>query len=116
MPPTKSPASTTAPQLSMTPVPPVKGAGTPMKVPLWIVVPVCIMVPLLVDVAVPLTLAATEEVVELMCLCPPTWAHRLTPYALVTIIAAISKHFAKKRMSDAEKKSDYHFVQQLCNS
>ena len=74
-----------------------------MKVPLWIVVP------FIVDVAVPLTLAVAEEVVEI-------WAHRLTPYALVAIIAAISKHFAKKRISHAEKKLDYHFVQQLCNS
>lgn len=84
MPPTKSPVSTTAPHPLATPVPPVKGAGVPMKVPLCIVVMLCVMVPLPIGEAVPLTLAAMEEAVELMCLYLPSWAHTLMFCALVT--------------------------------
>lgn len=73
--------------------PDLKADGVPMKVPLYIVVLLCIMVPLPVGVAVPLTLAAVEKVVELMSLCPPTWAHGLEAYALVTVICAIQHFF-----------------------
>lgn len=93
--PIKSPASTTATHRLTSTDPPVNGAGVPVKVYLCPAVLLCILVPLPVGVAVPLTLAAVEDVVKLMCVYRPTWAHKLTAYALVTVIAAISKHFAK---------------------
>ena len=114
IPPTKSPNSTTAPYPLAAPE--LKGVGVPMKVPLYTVVLFCIMVPLPVGVAVPLTIAAVEKVVELMSMCPPTGAHGLEAYALVTVIGAISTIFCRKMMPQATKETDYHFVRQRCNS
>lgn len=87
-----------------------------MKVPLCIVVLLCIKVPLPVGVAVLLTLAAVGEVVELMCLYLPPWEHRLSANALVTVIATVSKILQNQMIPNAKRESGHHFVRQQCNS